>query len=202
MIRVIGLTGGIGTGKSTVARMLGELGIPVMDADLMARQLVAPGLPAHAEIAALWPDVLADGGAIDRKKLGARVFADVRIRERLEAILHPRIREKMAEDAAVLASAGHELAFFEAALLVETGSYKDLDGLVVVVASAATQLERVMARDGSSRESALARIRAQLPMAEKVRVADYVIDNDQSLAATRAQVLSVLEKLAARPPDR
>ena len=146
-----------------------DQGIPVIDADTIARAVVEPGQPAHREIAQAWPEVIAANGQIDRKKLGAIVFADARSRARLEAITHPRIREQVTVRAAELAAAGHGLAFLEAALLVETGFYKQLDGLVVVAASEEAQLARVMARDACSRERALARIRVQHPLAEKDR---------------------------------
>jgi dephospho-CoA kinase len=196
MIKLVGLTGGIGSGKSTVARMLRERGIPVIDADAIARQVVEPGWPAHGEISAAWPEVIAADGGIDRKKLGAIVFSDPKSQARLEAITHPRIREQVAVQAAALEAAGHGLVFLEAALLVETGFYKQLDGLVVVSLSEKAQAERVMARDACSRESALARIRAQRPLADKIRVADYVVDNGGDIESTReklAQILRVIE---------
>ncbi len=196
MIKLIGLTGGIGSGKSTVARMLRERGIPVIDADAIARQVVEPGRPANGEIAAAWPEVLAADGRIDRKKLGAIVFSDRGSQARLEAITHPRIREQVAVQAAALQASGHRLAFLEAALLVETGSYKQLDGLVVVSASEEAQIRRVMARDACSREEALARIRAQRPLADKIRAADHVLDNNGDLDATRAQLAQVLRGFA------
>ena len=124
------------------------------------------------------------------------MFPDARSRARLEAITHPRIREQVTVRAAELADAGHGLAFLEAALLVETGFYKQLDGLVVVAASEEAQLARVMARDACSRERALARIRVQHPLAEKVRVANHVVGNDGSLDATRPRVLDLLGLLA------
>jgi len=197
MIKLVGLTGGIGSGKSTVAGMIREAGIPVIDADVIAREVVAPGLPAHADIASAWPEVVAADGGIDRKRLAAIVFTDPESKARLEAITHPRIREQLAVEAKRLAAAGHRLAFFEAALLVETGSYKQLDGLVVVIASEEAQIGRVMARDACARESALARIRAQYPLAEKVRVANHVVDNSGSLLDTRSQVLAVLRAIAS-----
>ena len=196
MIKLVGLTGGIGSGKSTVAQMIRERGIPVIDADAIARQVVEPGLPAHGEIAATWPEVMTADGRIDRKKLGAIVFSDAGSQARLEAITHPRIREQVATQAAALEASGHRLAFLEAALLVETGFYKQLDGLVVVSASEEAQALRVMARNACSRESALARIRAQLPLAEKIRVADHVLDNGGRIEATRAQLAQVLRMLA------
>ncbi len=195
MFKLVGLTGGIGSGKSTVAGMLREIGIPVIDADAIARQVVEPGLPAHGEIAAAWPDVLDAAGRIDRARLGAIVFSNPDSLARLEAITHPRIRQQVAVQAANLEASGHRIAFLEAALLVETGFYKQLDGLVVVSASEDAQVERVMARDASSREAVLARVRAQRPLADKIRVADHVLDNGGDIEATRAALQRILRAL-------
>jgi dephospho-CoA kinase len=198
MIKLVGLTGGIGSGKSTVAQILRERGIPVIDADVVARQVVEPGTPAHAEIAAAWPEVMTLDGCIDRKKLGALVFSDPASQARLEAITHPPIRAQVAAQAESLELSGHRLAFLEAALLVETGFYKHLDGLVVVALGEESQVDRVMKRDACSRESALARIRAQRPLADKICVANHVIDNGGSTEQTRAQVADILRVL--NPP--
>jgi dephospho-CoA kinase len=198
MIKLVGLTGGIGSGKTTVAQMIRERGIPVIDADAIARQVVEPGLPAHSEIAAAWPEVIAADGRIDRKKLGAIVFSDANSRACLEAITHPRMREQVAVQAAALEAARHRLAFVEAALLVESGFYKQLDGLVVVSSSEEVQILRVMARDACSRDAALARIRAQRPLADKLRVADYVLDNGGDIETTRAQLPQILHAIV--PP--
>jgi len=195
-LKLVGLTGGIATGKSTVARLIAERGIPVLDADQLAREAVEPGQPALAEIARRWPQVLLAGdGRLDRKRLGAIVFADADARRQLEAILHPRIAELAAARAAALAAAGHQLAFYEASLLVETGRHRDFDGLVVVTASPETQIARAMARDHLTREQARARIEAQLPMADKVAVATHVIDNSGDPSATAAQVARLLGEL-------
>jgi dephospho-CoA kinase len=196
-LKLVGLTGGIGCGKSTVGRMLQELGVPVLDADRLAREVVAPGQPAHAEIAAVWPEVVGADGQIDRKRLGGRVFADPAARARLEAITHPRIQERALAQAAALEQQGHRLAFYEASLLVETGRHRDFDGLVVVVADEEQQIARVTARDGSTRDAALARIRAQLPLAEKRKVATHVVDNTGDVAQTRRQVEELIERLRA-----
>jgi dephospho-CoA kinase len=196
-LKLVGLTGGIATGKSTVARLIAERGIPIVDADQLAREAVEPGQPALAEIARLWPQVIAGDGRLDRKRLGAIVFADPNARRRLEAILHPRISELCDARAAALAAAGHKLAFYEASLLVETGRHREFDGLVVVTASPETQIERAVARDHLTREQARARIEAQLPMADKVAVATHVIDNSGAPAATAAQVARLLEELNA-----
>jgi dephospho-CoA kinase len=194
-LKVLGLTGGIGTGKSTVARMFADRGVPVVDADALAREVVAPGRPAHAGIAAAWPEVLGPGGALDRKRLGAIVFADPAARVRLEAITHPHIQALAAERLAAQADAGRRLALYEASLLVESGRWREFDGLIVVAASEATQIARVRARDGLSQAEAEARVRAQLPAAEKVRLASYVLDNDDGLDATRAAVEDLLRRL-------
>jgi len=194
-MKVIGLSGGIGSGKSTVAQMLRGRGVPVLDADLVAREVTEPGLPAHEEIARAWPDVIGHDGRIDRKRLAAIVFGDAPSRKRLEAITHPRIRSEVAARTSVLAAAGHPVAFLEAALLVETGLHKSLEGLVVVTAEDETRIARVIRRDGSSRESVLARIAAQLPMEDKIRVADHVIDNSHSLEETAQQVSRALQQI-------
>jgi dephospho-CoA kinase len=194
-LKLIGLTGGIGSGKSTVARMIAELGVPVLDADQIAREVVAPGQPAAAEIAAAWPEVMRPDASIDRKRLGALVFADPAARARLERITHPRIQAVCDARARELAAAGHRLVFYEASLLVESGRHRELDGLVVVTAAPDTQRRRAMARDGLSAAEAQARIDAQLPLADKVRAASAVIDNEGDLAATRAQVERLVASL-------
>jgi dephospho-CoA kinase len=193
--RVFGLTGGIGTGKSTVARLLAARGVPVLDADALAREVVAPGTLGNAQIAAAWPAVIAPDGAVDRRRLAAIVFADPAARARLEAITHPLIQQASAARLAELAAEGHPLAIYEAALLVESGRWRDLDGLIVVTASPETQIARALARGGLTREEAEARVRAQLPTSEKARLATHVIDNDGGLDETAAQVERLLARL-------
>jgi dephospho-CoA kinase len=196
---VVGLTGGIGSGKSTVAKMFAEQGIPVLDADRIARDVVAPGTEGLAEVVATFgPEVLTREGQLDRGALGKRVFGDEALRKRLEGILHPRIARASMERFAALAQEGHPYAIYEAALLVENGSYRSMGALVVVTASEATQIARVQARDGLDEGAARQRIAAQLPMAEKVRVADYVIENDGDLEETRAQAMAVHRALLER----
>jgi dephospho-CoA kinase len=175
--------------------MFAARGIPVIDADGLLREVQAPGQPAHAEIAAAWPEAVAPDGAIDRKRLGRIVFADPAARRRLEAITHPRIQTLSRARTAALADAGHDLAVYEASLLVESGRHKELDGLIVVTASPAIQLARVMARDGVREEEVRARMRAQLPQEDKVRAATHVIDNDGDLSATEAQVERIIREL-------
>jgi dephospho-CoA kinase len=192
-----GLTGGIGSGKSTVGRLIAAHGVPVLDADQFARDVITPGQPAHAEVARAFPGVIDADGSVSRKRLGALVFADPAARRQLESITHPRIQERARAAAQALADAGHPLAFYEASLLVETGRHGDFDGLVVVSASEDRQVERAMARDAAARAEVLARLRAQLPLEAKRKVATVVIDNDGDLGATKAQVDALLARLGA-----
>jgi dephospho-CoA kinase len=196
-LKLVGLTGGIGSGKSTVGRMVQALGVPVIDADRLAREVVAPGQPAHAEVAARWPETIAADGQIDRKRLGALVFSDPAARAQLEAITHPRIQERLQREAEALERAGHRLAFYEASLLVEVGRHRDFDALVVVTADEAQQVARTVARDGSSPQQAMARVRAQLPLEEKRKVATHLIDNSGDLEATRRQTEALVRALSA-----
>ncbi len=172
--------------------MIRAHGVPVLDADQIARDIVRPGEPAHADIKAAWPNVVGADGAIDRKQLAARVFADPAERTRLEAITHPRIHQRALGLAGELEERGERLAFYEASLLVETNRHRDFDGLVVVTAPEAVQLARTIARDGCTPAEARARIAAQLPLADKVQTASDVIDNAGDLADTRRQVEAVV----------
>ncbi|HEY6475118.1 MAG TPA: dephospho-CoA kinase [Polyangia bacterium] len=194
-LRVVGLTGGIGSGKSTVAGMFAARGIPVIDADALAREVVAPGGSAHAEVAAAWPEVIGPEGAVDRKRLGKIVFDDPAARKKLEGFTHPRIQAAGDARLAGLGDAGERLALYEATLLVESGRWRDFDGLIVVVASPERQLARAMTRDGLTRAEAEARLKAQGSTEERLRVATEVIDNDGALAGTEAQVEVLLAKL-------
>lgn len=198
-IPVVGLTGGIASGKSTVACLLAARGVPVVDADALSREVVRPGAPALAAIArAFGPDVLAPDGSLDRARMAAIVFIDPERRRALERILHPVIHEAAVARVAAAAAAGHRWAVYEAALLVETGFHAVLEGLVVVAAATETQIARVMARDGFSREEVERRLAAQLPLADKCAVADHVVRNDGSLADTERQVDALCEALRAR----
>jgi dephospho-CoA kinase len=195
-LRLIGLTGGIGSGKSTVARLIAARGIPVIDADQLARDATAPGSFALRQIAATWPDVIGSDGRLNRRRLGTTVFADPQARARLEAILHPLIVALSKVRTAELEGQGHVLAFYEASLLVETGRYRDLDGLVVVDAPEATRVERVMTRDNIGTAEVRARIATQLPMADKRSVATVVIENDGDLETLGTKVDALLRTLA------
>jgi dephospho-CoA kinase len=187
-MRVWGLTGNIGSGKSTVARLLAARGVPVVDADQVAREVVQPGTPALREIAARWPSMVAPDGTLDRRALAARVFADARERAELNRIVHPRIAEEVSSRLGALAGEGYPVAVYEAALIIENRMHDGLDGLVVVTAPEAAQLARLRERDGMSEEEARARLAAQLPAADKLRHATFVIDNQGSEAELEAQV--------------
>jgi dephospho-CoA kinase len=190
---LVGLTGGIATGKSTVDAVLRELGAVIIDADVLAREVVEPGEPALAEIAAEFgPTVLGPGERLDRKALGAIVFADPERRRTLEAMTHPRMRERLLRRIDEL-TAEHfrSLVFYDAAVLIESGSHLMMDRLVVVIADEPTQIARLMARDGIDRDEALRKIKSQMPLAEKAKLADYVIDNSGDRAATEARTREV-----------
>lgn len=210
-MRLIGLTGGIATGKSTFAALLRARGVPVVDADGLARAVVEPGTPALAEIArAFGADVLQPDGALDRKRLAARVFADPEARRRLEAITHPAVRRAMLEETARLGAEGHALAFYDTPLLYEVGLEAALEAVVVVWAPRAVQLDRLRRRDGLSAAEAEARLSAQLPVDEKAARADFVVENAgpvQALAAKADRLLADLRqgrgrRLPNHPPVR
>lgn len=197
-MRIYGLTGGIGSGKSTVSRMFRELGAHVLDADLIAREVVEPGTPGLAEVAARFPGVVGPDGRLDRAKLGARVFADPTERAALNALLHPRIREAFLQKTQALAAQGVERVLYDAPLLIENGLQVGMDGVVLVWVPRAVQKERLMARDKLEAEAAEARLVAQLPLDEKREHATWIVDNTGALAATRAQVEEVWRAMLAR----
>lgn len=170
----VGLTGGIACGKSTVARMLARRGVPVLDLDQVAREVVAPGEPALAEIAARWPEVVREG-VLDRKALGAKLVADPAVKRELEAITHPRIWERMER---WMAEQQAPAVVIEAALMVETGSWRRYDRLLVVSCSPALQRARLAAREGYDAATVERWVATQVPLAEKERLADVVIHND------------------------
>jgi dephospho-CoA kinase len=188
--------------------MFRELGCAIIDADVLAREVVEPGEPAHADIVAEFgAGVLQAGGALDRQRLGAIVFADPARRQRLEAITHPRIRERLARRLDELAAQGFAgIAIFDAAVMIESGIYRTMDRLVVVATDEATQSARLRGRDGIGADEARRRMASQMPVSEKAKLADHVIDNSGDRAATEAQVRRVhgalLAELAARPAAR
>ncbi len=198
-VPIVGLTGGIASGKSSVSREFARLGEGIVDADLLAREVVAPGSPALEEIRRRFgDDVLLSDGTLDRKRLGSLVFADEQARLALNAITHPRIAARARELIENLASAGHRPVLYEAALIVENQLHKGMSALIVVSVPEAEQVTRLMARDRLSADDALARIRSQKALQEKIAVADYVIDNSGTLEATRAQTEKVWRELQTR----
>jgi dephospho-CoA kinase len=201
----IGLSGGIGSGKSTVARMFVELGATLVDADAIVHELQAPGTPLLAEIAAAFgPEMLDASGALDRDALGALVFRDAEARRRLEQLVHPKVGAEFARRVAEARANGARALLLDIPLLFEgrrrgTGSAAALsfDATVLVYAPPAEQIARQMARDGYSADEAARRVQAQMPIEEKKALADYVIDNSGSLEETRRQVREVFTRILA-----
>jgi dephospho-CoA kinase len=193
----IGLTGGIATGKSYVLGLLQKLGCEVIDADIIAHQVIEPGQPAYEEIVDHFGSgVLDPGGKIDRARLGAIVFSDPSQRARLNSIVHPRVFEAQERWFAGLGERKRDaIAIVDAALMIETGSYRRYDKLIVVHCRADLQLQRLMARNKLSREEASARISAQMPAEEKLRYADFTIDTSSGFEDTRLQVESLYSEL-------
>jgi dephospho-CoA kinase len=195
-VLVFGLTGGLASGKSTVAAHLSARGVPVIDADQLAREVVAPGTPGLAAIAAAFgPSVLAADASLDRARMAERVFMDPEARRRLNSIVHPLIGAATAARLADLAARGEPLACYDAALLVENGLADAFRPLVVVAVDLPLQIARAMARDGASLAEVQARIAAQLPLADKVAAADYVIDTSGTKEATLHRVDEVLAEI-------
>jgi dephospho-CoA kinase len=196
---MVGLTGGIASGKSTVARAFKALGVPVVDADLLAREVVEPGSEGLSEIVRVFgADVLNADGTLHRKALGARVFADAGLRAQLNAITHPRIAMAASQRMQELARLQVPYAIYEAALLVENGMHRAMQALVVVAIDEATQLARLKLRDGLSDEEACARIAAQASLAHKLAAAHFVIDNGAERERTIARVSEVHRALLSQ----
>jgi dephospho-CoA kinase len=195
---LVGLTGGLATGKSTVSRMLQALGVVVLDADVLAREVVEPGQPALAAIAREFgADVLRPDGTLDRKRLGAVVFADPERRRRLEAITHPAIRARYLARLAELEAEGFAgLVVWDAPVMIETGGHRQVERLVVVVTDDATQRARALERDGDPADVDR-KLASQMSLADKAKLADHVIDNSGDRAATEARVREVHAALLA-----
>ena len=195
-MKVLGLTGGIASGKSVVAQMFRELGAEVIDADQLAREVVEPGQPAlRAIVDSFGPEILGDDGTLDRGKLAAIVFADLAARARLNAITHPPIHQRLVQ---AVEARRHRPGLLIAAvpLLYENGRESSVEKVVVVWVDRATQIERLMQRDRLSRAQAEQRLAAQLPLDGKRDRADEVIDNRGSLEATRRQVDAIYRRYA------
>lgn len=195
-IGAVGLTGNIAAGKSTVGDIFRQLGVRVIDADQLARQVVEPGSRGLEQIVQTFGDeVLTDRGELDRDKLGSIVFGDSEARRRLESITHPLIARKMRRRAEQAARQGESWFVYEAALLVENNAHEWLDKLIVVTTDPETRRDRLVSRDDLSKHEADERIESQLPESRKIAVADYTIDNNGSLDETRRQTRQIFEKL-------
>jgi len=197
MLRV-GLTGGIGAGKSTVGQMFVDLGCHLIDADAIVHRLFEPGQSVHRAVCdAFGARVVDADGGINRKVLGEIVFANPDARLRLNSLTHPAVIQYWTEWLDELESRDPgAIGIVEAALMIEVGSYKNYDKLIVVVCSPEEQRRRLRERSGLSDEQSEARIKAQMPMEEKAKFADYVIDNSRTLDETRRQVVRVFEELS------
>lgn len=194
---IAGLTGGIASGKSTVAGMFREAGVPVVDADAIVHDLLAPGGGAVAVVSGLFgPEVLDESGGVDRARLARLVFGDADLRQRLENAIHPLVFDESLQRLEQVANeTGADIVLYDAALLVETGRHRSFQRVVVVSVPGDVQLERLMQRDDLDEDQARARLRAQMALEEKAAVADYVIDNGGSWAHTRQEVARVHERL-------
>ena len=198
MMLKVGLTGSIAVGKSHVLHMFAELGCHVIDADRIARDVVAPETGGLKSVVATFGDVLNIDGTLDRAKLGQIVFADESKRQKLNSILHPLIMAAQDEEIREIESRDPDgIVIIDAALMIESGGYQRLDKLIVVYCEPEIELDRLMKRDGLSREAAHARIDTQMPQEAKKQYADFLIDTSGSFDDTRAQVIVVFEQLRA-----
>jgi dephospho-CoA kinase len=198
----IAITGGAGSGKTTVARIFKELGAEVLDADQVAREVVAVGEPAWQELRRLYGnDYFNPDGSLNRSKLAGRVFADPEERRRLDGIIHPRVAAAIEARMAALAGRGVELVLVDVPLLFETGRQAAFDRVIVVTAPETERLRRLRARDGRGEKEIRGILAAQWPLEDKAARADYVVDNGGPPAETRRQVETIwreLQELLAR----
>ena len=198
MIRKIALTGGIATGKTYVAARLREAGVPIVDADALAREVVEPGSPALSAIRKRFgPDAVRRDGTMDRVRVGQIVFKDKRARLDLEAIIHPAVIKAINDFFNALPKRT-PFAVADIPLVYETGRDKDFDAIIVVACPRDMQLQRLMERNKLSKEDAERRLAAQLPIDQKVKKATYVINNDGSYESTNAQVDELIKKLGTK----
>ena len=194
---IVGLTGGVASGKTEVSRVLKEEGAYIIDADQIARELVQPRKPAWKEIVrAFGQEILQEDGSIHRKKLAGKVFADAKQRKRLNGILHPRIRKEMDRRAKEIGRRDPEaIVVIDAPLLVELGDHRRMNKLIVVTSTRSQQLEKLKSRDGANPKEALQIVSSQMPLEEKLKFADFVIRNEGSLAETKRKARQVFKEL-------
>src|SRR5512143_2592505 len=201
---VVGLTGGIASGKSLVAKVFQDLGAYVIDADKIVHELLEPGQQAWEEVVKYFgPEIVFPDKTIDRRRLGEIVFNDAEKRAWLNQCLHPKVFESyQAQVRRVGNRSPHAIVVLDAALLIETGYHRGMDRVVVVYAEPEQQLERLISRNGFTREEALARIQSQMPLAEKRDFADYVIDNTGTRERTEQQAREVYSGLKQEAEKR
>jgi dephospho-CoA kinase len=194
---LVGLTGGIGSGKTLAASIFKNLGAIIIDADILCRELVMPGQPALQEIAQRFGhDILNSAGELDRKELASIVFQDANSKKDLENILHPLVfAEEQRFYQAICQPNPHALVIIDAALLIESGNYKNVDKVILVACDEENQIQRVLKRGGFNREEVSDRIRSQMPLAEKRKFADYIIENDSTEEHLRESVEKLSQKL-------
>jgi dephospho-CoA kinase len=194
---VVGLTGGIASGKTVVSQALGEEGAHIIDADQIAREMVQPHTPAWEEMRRVFgEEIFGRDGFIDRKKLARQVFTDPEWRDRLNRILHPRIKEEIDRRISGIAQTDPDaIVVIDAPLLIETGAYRQMDALIVVAAAEKQQIERLKERSGASEEEARRIIASQLSLKEKLKVADIVIRNEGSIKETKRRTKEVYREL-------
>lgn len=192
---IIGLTGSIASGKSTVSKMLEDLGYPIIDADLVARQVVEPGSETLNEIEALFgPEVIREDGTMNREKVGALIFSDPLKRKQMNDIIHPAIRAEMLRQRSVFMADGHQTIVMDIPLLFESKLQHFVDKILVVSVTEENQLVRLMERNGLNEKDARARIGSQLPMSVKEEGADAVIYNNGTIEETAQQLTKILEQ--------
>ncbi|KAG8924365.1 hypothetical protein FRC02_010474 [Tulasnella sp. 418] len=193
---VVGLTGGIASGKSTVSSLFGAHHIPIVDADILARKVVEPGKPAYSKIVSYFGrEVLLPNGNIDRPKLGSIIFNDDAKRKKLNSIVHPAVRKAMAWEVLKFWIRGEKICIVDVPLLIEAGLWQYVGRVIVVYCSRELQLQRLMKRDSSNREAALSRLNSQLALSSKLEYADHVIDNSGSLQDLESQVIGIVKRL-------
>jgi dephospho-CoA kinase len=198
----VGLTGNIASGKSTAASFFAELGAHVIDADRVVHVLLRTGTSTYNKIVEVFGRlILGEDGEIDRRKLGKIVFSDEDKRSRLNALTHPDVEAAIEKTISGLEQASsHGIVIVDAALIVETGRHEMYQRLIVVTCSPALQIARIMSRDGLTEADARARMASQMPIEEKLRLADYIIDTSGTMKQTRDQVEKIYHDLIAREP--
>jgi dephospho-CoA kinase len=194
---IVGLTGGVASGKTVVSQILREEGAYLINADQIARNLVRPHSPAWKELRRVFGDgILDEDGSIHRKKLAAKVFSDPEQRNLLNQILHPRIKEEIEREVKEIGEKDPDgIVVIDAALLVELGDYREMDRLIVVASTKMQQIERLAKRDGLEEEEAQRILCSQMPVEEKLKVADFVIRNDGSLEETKRKAREIFQEL-------